>query len=152
MIQSIITTPLILTSNTSSVAFPTDEIRTCSCKGCNSWLCHTEGSANYGITEGGLYEIDFNASVSSATAGVVALALFNNGEQLQGTEMAETLATAGDYVNLGIDKKLTVCCKGNSTISVRSISSVPTPTDATTPITTQIPIIGNANISISRKS
>lgn len=150
MIQSIITTPLVLSSNTSSIAFTTDEIRTCSCRGCNSWLCHTESSSNYEITEGGLYEIDFNASISSATAGTVALALFSNGEQLQGTEMAETLATAGDYADVGIDKKIRVCCKGNSTISVRSISAVPTPTDTTTSVTTQIPIIGNANISISR--
>lgn len=80
MIQSYINTPITLTSNDSSVAFQTDCIRTNSCNGCNSWLCHNQGSANYTITKGGIYDIDFHASVSSATGGVIALALFNNGE------------------------------------------------------------------------
>ena len=64
--------------------------------------------------------------------------------------MAETLAAADDYANIGIDKKIRVCCKGNANISVRSIATVPTPTDPTTPIDTQVPIIASANFSISR--
>ena len=79
MIQSFIDEITNLTSNTDSVRFDRDCIRTNSCNGCNSWLCHNTGSANYDIVKGGLYEIDFNATVSSATAGVVAFALFNNG-------------------------------------------------------------------------
>lgn len=150
MIQSYINSIVALTANDSSVQFQTDCIRTNSCQGCNTWLCHNEGSANYDIIKGGIYEIDFNATVSSATAGVVAFALFNNGEQIPGTLMAETLAAAGDYANIGINKKIRVCCKGNSNISVRAVSVVPTATDPTTPITTQIPIIANANFSISR--
>lgn len=153
MIQSFINTLTNLTSNQSSVQFQTDCIRTNSCQGCNTWLCHNLGSANYDIIKGGLYEIDFNATVSSATAGVVAFALFNNGEQIPGTLMAETLATAGDYANIGIDKKIRVCCSGNSNISVRAVPVVPDATDPTaTPIDTQIPIIANANFSISKKS
>lgn len=66
--------------------------------------------------------------------------------------MAETLAAADDFANLGINKKIKVCCKGNSTISVRAIPTVPTPTTPTTPITTQVPIIVSANISISRNA
>ena len=149
MIQSYINEITNLTSNTSSVQFDEDCIRTNSCQE-NGWLCHNRGSANYDIVKGGLYEIDFNATVSSATAGVVAFALFNNGEQIPGTLMAETLAAAGDYANIGINKKIKVCCSGNANISVRSVPAVPTATDPVTPIETQIPIIASANFSISR--
>ena len=149
MIQSYLDTITNLTSNTEGVRFTTDCIRTRSFSGCG-WLCHSEGSANYELTQGGIYEINFNATVSSAAAGVVAFALFNNGEQIPGTLMAETLAAAGDYANIGINKKIKVCCNGNSTISVRAVPAVPTATDPTTPIVTQIPIIASANLSISR--
>ena len=152
MIQSYINTVTPLTANDSSVQFQKDCIRTNSCNGYRSWICHNQGSANYDITQGGLYEIDFNASISSATAGVVAFALFNNGEQIPGALMAETLATAGDYANIGIDKKIRVCCNGNSNISVRAVPAVSTPTDPTTPVETQIPIIVSANFSITKKA
>lgn len=154
MIQSYINTITNLTSNTDSVAFQKDCIRSNSCSlcNCNSWLCHNEGSANYDIVKGGQYKITFNASISSATAGVVAFALFNNGEIIPGTQMVETLATAGDYANIGINKVIRVCCNGNANISVRSIASVPTATDPTTPIATQIPIIENANFTITREA
>ena len=147
MIQSFIEGITNLNSNTDSVRFTTDCIRG---RSCNNWLCHNLGSANYDIVEGGLYEIDFNATISSATAGVVALQLVgNSGEPIPGTLMAETLAAAGDYANISINKKIRVCCKGDANISVRSIASVPTADDPTTPITTQTPIILSANISIS---
>lgn len=152
MIQSFINTTTPLTSNNASVVFQKDCIRTNSCCGCRSWLCHTEGSSNYEIVNGGIYKINFNATVSSATAGVVAFALFNNGEQIPGTLMAETISTAGDYANIGINKEIRVCCKGNANISVRAVPSVPTATAPATPITTQIPIIGNANLVIDRRS
>ena len=80
MIQSYINTPVALASNTSSVVFQEDCIRTCSCRGNRSWLCHNKGSANYEITQGGQYKITFNGTVSSATAGTIALGLFRNGE------------------------------------------------------------------------
>ena len=147
MIQSYLNriTPLI--ANTDSVQFTKDCIRT---RGCDSWLCHNCGSANYDIVCGGIYEITFNASVSSATAGVVAFALFNNGEEIPGTRMIETLAAAGDYANIGITKDIRVCCKGDANISVRSIPAVATPTDPTTSIVTQVPIIASANLTIDR--
>lgn len=152
MIQSFINATTPLTSNSASVVFQKDCIRTNSCCGCRSWLCHTEGSSNYEIVNGGIYKINFNATVSSATAGVIAFALFNNGEQIPGTLMAETISTAGDYANIGINKEIKVCCKGNANISVRAVPSVPTATAPATPITTQIPIIGNANLVIDRRS
>ena len=151
MIQSYINTITPLIANDSSVVFQKDCIRTNSCNGCRSWLCHNEGSANYEIVEGGQYKISFNATISSATAGVVAFALYNNGEMIPGTLMAETLAAAGDYANIGITKELKVCCRGNTNISVRAVPTVPTPTDPTTPIDTQVPIIASANLIIDRR-
>lgn len=151
MIQSFINTITNLASNLASVVFQRDCIRTNSCKGYNSWLCHNEGSANYEIVCGGQYRINFNATVSSATAGVVAFALYNNGEIIPGTLMAETLAAAGDYANIGITKEIKVCCKGNANITVRAVPAVPTATDPTTPIETQIPIIASANLVIDRR-
>ena len=150
MIQSFVNEIINLTSNTDSVRFDRDCIRTNSCNGCNSWLCHNTGSANYDIVCGGIYEITFNASVSSATAGEVAFALFSNGEEIPGTRMIETLAAAGDYANIGITKDIRVCCKGDANISVRSIPAVATPTDPTTPTVTQVPIIASANLTIDR--
>lgn len=150
MIQSFINDVRVLNSNTASVQFQEDCIRTKSCQG-NGWLCHNRGSANYDIVCGGLYEIDFNATISSAAAGAVAFELVgNSGESIPGTLMVETLATAGDYANIGINKKIRVCCNSDTNISVRSVPSVPTATDPTTPIVTQIPIILSANLSITR--
>ena len=150
MIQSFIDSLTILTSNDSGVQFQRDCIRGNSC---DCWLCHNQGSANYNIVKEGIYEIDFNATVSSATAGVVAFQLFNNGEQIPGTLMAETLAAAGNYANIGINKKIRVCCRANANISVRSVPLVADATDITAPaIETQTPIIANANFSISRKA
>ena len=82
MIQSFINNLITLASNMASVVFERDCIRTNSCQGFRSWLCHNEGSANYDIVECGQYKINFNATVSSATAGVVAFALYNNGEMI----------------------------------------------------------------------
>ena len=151
MIQSFIQNVIPLASNNSSVVFQRDCIRTNSCNGCRGWLCHTEGSSNYEIVNGGIYKINFNATVSSATAGVVAFALFNNGEQIPGTLMVESISTAGDYAYIGINKEIRVCCKRNANISVRAVPSVPTATAPATPIITQIPIIGNANLVIDRR-
>lgn len=151
MIQSFINSIKTLASNSSSVVFDRDCIRTNSCQGYKSWLCHNEGSANYEIVECGQYKISFDATISSATAGVVAFALFNNGEMIPGTLMAENISTAGNYANIGINKEIKVCCKGNANISVRAISAVPTATTPTTPITTQTPIIANANLIIDRR-
>lgn len=152
MIQSFIDTPTALTNTSDSIRLQTDCIRTNSCSYGNlrSWLCHNQGSANYEITEGGLYEIDFNATVSSATAGTIALQLFNNGETIPGTLMAETIAAAADSANMGINKKIRVCCNGNATISIRSVASIVSPTDPTTQVETVTPIITSANFSIRK--
>ena len=152
MIQSILEDFTILTSNTSSISFEEDDIRTRKAN-CCGWLQHNEGSPLYKILTGGLYEVSFNANVSSATAGVVALGLYQDGVLLEGTQMIATIETAGDFVNISFDKIIEVCCRGDANLYIASVPSVLTGTTAAgTPTETQIPIVQNANFSITKKA
>jgi hypothetical protein len=152
MIQSYIEQPFALTSNTASLPFTTDCIRSRGAN-CFGWLQHNEGSPVYKILEGGLYEITFNANVTSATAGTVALALFMDGQVAPGTTVIEEIATAGDYSNVAFTKKIKVCCRGNVDLSIASVPSVLTgATLPGTPTVTEIPIVQNANFTITRKA
>ena len=150
MIQSYIENPIVLTSNSSSLAFTTDCIRSRGAN-CCGWLQHNEGSPIYKILEGGLYEVTFNANVTSATAGPVALALFMDGIIVPGTTAIETVVTPGDYSNVAFTKKIKICCRGDASLSIASIPSVLTGvTLPGTPTDTVIPIIQNANFSLKR--
>lgn len=152
MIESVLEQITILSSNTSPVTFTNDEIRS---KGasCCGWLQHREGTGLFKILEGGLYDIEFNANVTSATAGTVALGLFEDGVLVPGTQVIAEVVTAGDYYNVSFTKLLKVCCRGDATLTVQSIPSVLTgATLPGTPTDTEIPIIQNANFSIVRKS
>ena len=150
MIESVITTPLALTANNSVVTFPVDDLRTKGAQCCN-WLQHAQGSPLYKILEGGIYEIDLSASLTSATAGIVALGLYQDGILIPSTISAETI-TAGGLANISFDKKIRVCCKANTTLTIASVPSVNAGTTGTTPTDTQIPIITNAIFGISRKA
>lgn len=151
MIQSILEQFTILTSNTSAVVFNEDDVRTRKAN-CCGWLQHNEGSPLYKILEGGMYEVSFNANVSSATAGVVALGLYQDGVLIPGTTVIATIATAGDFLNVSFDKLIEVCCRADANLTIASVPSVLTGTTAPgTPTDTQIPIIQNANVSITKK-
>lgn len=63
--------------------------------------------------------------------------------------MNAVIDTAGDYENIGFNKKIRVCCKGTVNLS---INSIPTIVYDDTITDTQIPIIKNANINIERLS
>lgn len=67
MIESVINTPVALSSNSSVVTFTTDDLRTRSAN-CCGWLQHSEGSPLYKILKGGIYEIDLDAVLTSAAA------------------------------------------------------------------------------------
>ena len=152
MIETIINEPVALTSNTSPVVFDETDIRT-RCASCCGWLDYQNGNPNFKIFGNGYtgyYDVEFSASVSSATAGVVALGLYSDGVLIPDTVRAVTLATAGDYETVAFDKKIRVCPRGTTNVTIASVPSVPTPTDVTTPIVTQIPIVANATLSISR--
>lgn len=152
VIQSVQERPVTLTNNTAPITFTNDDVRSRSA-GCFGWLCHQEGSPLYQLLDGGYYRVSFNTNVSSATAGIVALGLYENGIIVPGTTVASTLAAAGDVENVSFDKIIKVCCRGNTTLSVGSVSSVPDFTDLTAPgVDTQTPIIANSNLIIERLS
>jgi len=153
VIQAVQEPEIILTSNTASLPFSIVDLRTRSAINCNGWMNHNEGSALFSIIEGGIYEVTFNANVTSATAGIVGLALFADGVQIIGTEMDTPVATPGEYSNIGFNKKIRVCCKGTVNLSINSVPTI-TYSGAGAPVITdtQIPIIKNANINIERLS
>lgn len=152
MIQSVLEPITTLTSNSATVPFANDDVRTRSANCCN-WLQHDEGTPIYKILDGGLYKVSFNANVTSSVAGTIALGLYDDGVLVPGTTVLAQITTAGDYVNVSFDKKLRVCCRGNATFTVASVPSVLT--GATTPGTatvTEVPVIQNANFSIVKKA
>lgn len=151
MIQSVLEPITILSSNSSPISFANDDIRTRSAN-CCGWLQHSEGSPLYKILCGGIYEISFNANVTSSVEGTIALGLYQDGVLIQGTEMIAQITTTGDYVNISFDKLIKVCCRGNATLTIASIPSIltgDTPPGTTT--ITEVPIIQNANLSIVKK-
>lgn len=151
VIQAVQEPEITLTSNTASVPFAVVDLRTRSAMNCCGFINHNEGSALFSILEGGVYEVTFNANITSATAGTVGLALFADGVQVSGTEMDAVITTAGDFENISFDKKIKVCCKGTVNLAITSLPTVVYSGGATPVITdTQIPIVKNAEISITR--
>ena len=147
MIQSVQEQELVLSSNTAPISFSDTDLRTGSANCFNGWLNHNEGSAQFNLVAGGIYEIDFNANVTSATVGMVGLGLYVDGIKLNGGEADTIVATAGEYNNVSIKKYIRVCGRGSVTVSV---NSVPTITYGEVITDTEIPTIKNANIIIRR--
>ena len=152
-LQAVQEQEITLTSNTASVPFADVDLRTRSAMNCCGFINHNEGSALFSILDGGVYEVTFNANVTSATAGQVALALFADGVQIPGTEMDAVIDAPGDFENISFDKKVKVCCKGTVNLAITSLPTIVYNGGATPVITdTQIPIIKNAEINITRLS
>ncbi len=154
MIQTIINDPLVLTSNSSPIVFDAINIRT-RCAFCSNggWLDYENGNPNFkifGNNYNGYYNANFSASVSSSTAGVVAIGLYEDGVLIPDTVRAVTIDAPNDYETISINRKIRVCPRGTTNITIGSVASVPTPDDPTTPIETEIPIITNATFNLSR--
>lgn len=152
MIESVINTPIILNSNSDTITFAIDDLRTRSANCPCGFLQHTQGSPLYKIIEGGIYEINLNANVTSATTGQVALGLYQDGILVPSTVSAEAVATAGQVANISFDKKIRVCCKANTTLTVAAVPSINAGATGVIPTTTQIPIITNAVLGITKLS
>lgn len=154
MIETIINEPLSLPSNSSPITFDATDIRTRCAYCCNGgWLDYQDGNPIFkifGNGYNGYYNANFSASISSATAGVVAVGLYEDGILIPDTVRAVTLATAGDYATVSFNRKIRVCPRGTTNITIGAVPSVVTPTDPTTPIVTQIPIITNATFNLAR--
>ena len=151
MIQSVLEPITVLTSNTSTITFTDDDVRSRRAN-CCGWLQHSEGSPIYKILEGGIYEVSFNANVTSATAGTVALGLFQDGILIPGTTVLAEVVTAGDYYNVSFDKLIKICCRGDASLTIASVPNVLTgATLPGTPVVTEIPVVQNANLIITKE-
>lgn len=146
MIQALEILPEILTSNTDDINFSTVDLQTNSAS-CCGWLQYTPGSSNFTIIGGGLFEVTFNANVTSATTGQVALALKTNGSDIEGTEVDTQITTANSYRNVAFTKLIRVCPRVNTTISVGSLPAIGGVTPA---VVTQIPTVKDANFTIRK--
>lgn len=150
MIQAIQITPEILTSNTDNINFDTVDLRSRSAN-CCGWLQYMPGGSDFTLIGGGLFEVSFNANVTSDTAGIVALALKTaTGTDVEGTEMDAEITTAGNYVNISFTKLIRVCSRVNTTIAVGSLPSTITGTTTLTNTDTEIPVIKDANFIIRK--
>lgn len=153
VIQAVQEPEITLASNTASLPFAEVDLRTRSAMNCSGFINHNEGSALFSILDGGVYEVTFNGNITSNTAGQVALGLFADGVLVPGTEMDAVIAAPGDFENISFDKKVRVCCKGTVNLTITSLPTIVYNGGATPVITdTQIPIVKNAEISITRLS
>ena len=84
--------------------------------------------------------------------GVVSVGLYEDGILIPDTIRAVTIAAADDYETVSFNRKLKICPRGNTSITVGSVPSVPTPSTPTTPLETEIPIITNATFNLSREN
>lgn len=154
MIETIINEPLVLPSNASPVVFNDTPIRSRCAYCCNGgWLDYQEGTPIFKIFGNGYtgyYDINFSASVSAAEPGVVAFGLFEDGILIPDTVRAVTIAAADDYETISFNKKLKVCPRGTTNLSIQSVSSVITPSTPGTGIATTQATITNATFNIAR--
>ena len=142
MINSVQESALTLTSNTSEITFANDVVRTGSAN-CCGWLQHDEGSSQFQIIKGGIYEILYSGNITSATSGIVGLAIFSNNVPLTGTDMDETIATTDEYTNVATSRLIRVCNGANTIITVGSVPFI-------NAVATQVPTIKNASLIIKK--
>ena len=149
MIETTYEQEQVLISNTDNVKYNTISLRTNSAQCFNGWLGFNLENPQFNILTGGIYEITFNANVTSAEIGNVGLALFADGNQLSGTEMDANISTAGLWENISFTKRIRICPRGNASLVIKS---VPTTSYNGTSTDTQIPTLKNVNVIIERIS
>ena len=147
MIQALQITPEVLTSNIDNINFDIVDIRGRNAN-CCGWLQYMQGGSDFTIIGGGLFEVTFNANVTSATAGQVALALkTGTGTDVEGTEVDVDVTTPDVYTNVSFTKLLRICPRVNTTIAVGSLPAIGGVTPA---VETEIPTIKDANFIIRK--
>ena len=108
----------------SNVLFPTDRVRTKSCNSCCGWLSHDTGSGLFTLTKQGIYEIQYNADITSTDAGQASLVLEQNGEAIGGTQSIYTVATASALGNVSASTLIRVPCGASYTITLTNNSTL----------------------------
>ena len=147
MIQALQITPEILTSNTDNINFDIVDLRGRNAN-CCGWLQYMPGGSDFTIIGGGLFEITFNANITSEMAGSIAIALkTGTGTDVEGTESDVVIATAGDYTNVSFTKLIRLCPRVNTVVAVGSLPAIGGVTPA---VATEIPTIKDANLIIRK--
>ena len=147
MIQALQITPETLTSNIDNINFDTVDLRSRTAN-CCGWLQYMQGGSDFTIIGGGTFKISFNANVTSATAGNIALALkTSTGSDVEGTEVDTEVTTPDVYSNVSFTKIIKVCPRVNTTISIGSLPAIGGVTPA---VATEIPTIKDANLIIEK--
>lgn len=108
----------------SNVLFPTDRVRTKSCNSCCGWLSHDTGSGLFTLTKQGIYEIQYNANITSTDIGQASLVLEQNGEAIGGTQSIYTVATASALGNVSASTLICVPCGASYTITLTNNSTL----------------------------
>lgn len=127
----------------SNVLFATDRVRSNRSNACcGGWLSHDLGSGLFTLVNNNrcgcaTFRVDFNANITSATAGPLSLAIKSNGEQVAGTEMDYTVATANTFGNVSASTIIVVPFGASKTISIGNVGTLAT-------------LVKNANIIITK--
>lgn len=123
MINSVAVASQTVAAN-SNILFTTDRVRTRSCTACSGWLSHDTGSGLFTITKPGIYEVEYNADITSIDTGVASLVLEQNGEAIGGTQSIYTIATASALGNVGASTLIHVPCGASYTITLTNNSTL----------------------------
>lgn len=123
MINSVAVATQAVAAN-NNVLFPTDRIRTKSCNSCCGWLSHDTGSGLFTLTKPGIYEIHYNANITSTDTGTASLVLEQNGEPIGGTQSIYTIATASALGNVSASTLVCVPCGASYTITLTNNSTL----------------------------
>lgn len=127
MINSV-NVPTQVVNSQSNILFNNDRVRTRRGETCNGgWLFHDLGSGQFTLTNDkkcgcDVFEIQFNANVSSTTPGDLVFVIQNNGEAIGGTEMDYTVATANAFGNISSSTLIKIPSGASATVTVKNIS------------------------------
>lgn len=113
MINAINTNPVQTVQSGANVLFNGANVRTKSCKNCNSrgWLnFNSINSGIFEITKSGIYFIQFNGNVAPTVAGQIIVDITNAGENIVGGEMQSPGTTVGTFENISAGVLVEVPC------------------------------------------
>lgn len=130
MINSVSVTAQTINSG-STIPFLSDRVRSRRCNlCCGGWLTHEAGSGQFVLTNrtcaDAIFEVQFNANITSDSTGALAFAIQSDGESVDGTEMDYTVVTANTYQNIGASTLIRVPGGTNKVISVKNLSEIAT--------------------------
>lgn len=105
------------------VIFTSSNVRTKSSTQCG-WLLHSDNTGTFTLTKSGIYEVTYNADITSTDTGQASFVLENNGTPIAGTQSIYTVATASALGNVGASTLVQVPCGTQETISLVNNSTL----------------------------